>query len=94
MSDFNNQENDDILTLTTDDGEDVDFLVIAEITIDSGYYLILQPVELPEDMDEDEALVFKVTVSEDNAQRLTIENNDAVVDAVFEEYGRLLEERA
>ena len=92
MTDFNSTEKDDILTLTTDSGEDVDFIVIAEINLDIGHYLILQPVELPENMTEDEALVFAVTLSDDNAQRLTIVDDDLVVDAVFEEYDRLCSE--
>ena len=92
MADFNASQNDDILTLTTDSGEDVDFIVIAEINLDIGHYLILQPVELPEDMAEDEALVFQITLTADNEQRLTIVDDDPVVDAVFEEYDRLCSE--
>ena len=43
-------------------------------------------------MDDDEALVFKVQRGKDGADNFTIELDDAVIDAVFEEYNKLLDE--
>ncbi len=45
---------DDIITLTTADGEEVDFVEIAGIAHDGKFYAILQPVELLDGMDDDE----------------------------------------
>ena len=83
---------DDIVTLLSADGEEVDFVEIAGIAHKGNFYAILQPVELLEGMDEDEALVFKVTRGADAEDNFEIEMDDDIIDAVFEEYNRLLDE--
>ena len=83
---------DDIVTLLSADGEEVDFVEIAGIAHKGNFYAILQPVELLEGMDEDEALVFKVTRGADGEDNFEIEMDDDIIDAVFEEYNRLLDE--
>ncbi len=52
----------------------------------------MQPVELLDGMEEDEALVFKVTRGQDGEDKFEIELDDSVIDAVFDEYNRLLDE--
>ncbi len=90
MTDFENE--DDIITLTTAEGEEVDFVEIAGIAHKGNFYAILQPVELLDGMDDDEALVFRVTKGRDGDQ-FSIETDDAIIDAVFAEYNRLLDEQ-
>lgn len=85
-------EDDDIITLQTADGEDIDFLEIAGIAYNGGFYMILQPVELLDGMADDEALVFKVERGKDGDDKFEIELDDEVIDAVFFEYNRLLDE--
>lgn len=85
-------ENDDIITLQLSDGEEIDFVEIAGIALDKDFYAILQPVELVEGMSEDEALVFKVTRGIDGEDKFEIELRDEIVDKVFQEYNRLLDE--
>ena len=89
MSDLNLE--DDILTLTTPDGEEVEFVEVAAITLDSAFYAILQPLEPVEGIAEDEALVFEVSKSADGEDNFTLIDDDKVIDAVFAEYNRLLE---
>lgn len=89
----NYDENDDIVTLTTADGEEVDFVEIAGIAYKGKFYAILQPVELIEGMDDDEALVFLVTRGKDGSDQFSIETDDSIVDGVFAEYNRLLDEQ-
>lgn len=86
------EEDEDIITLLTASGEEVDFVEIAGIAYKGNFYAILQPVELLEGMEEDEALVFKVTRGEDGEDKFEIELDDDVIDAVFKEYNRLLDE--
>ncbi len=83
---------DDIITLTTADGEEVDFVEIAGIAHDGKFYAILQPVELLEGMDDDEALVFEVVRNADGSDGFNVVLDDEIIDAVFAEYNRLLEE--
>ena len=85
-------DDDDIITLMTAEGEEVDFIEIAGIAYRGNFYAILQPVELLDGMDEDEALVFKVSRGKEGEDKFEIELDDAVIDAVFEEYNKLLDE--
>ena len=86
------EEDNDIITLTSADGEEVDFVEIAGSAYKGNFYAVLQPVELLEGMDDDEALVFKVTRSANGEDNFEIEMDDDIIDAVFEEYNRLLDE--
>lgn len=84
-------ENDDIITLKSADGENIDFIEIAGIALKGSFYVILQPVELLEGMSDDEALVFKLERLESGEDKYTIVLEDEIVDAVFEEYYKLLD---
>lgn len=86
------EDDDDIVTLLSADGEEIDFIEIAGIAYKGNFYAILQPVELLDGMDEDEALVFKVTRGKDGEDKFEIELDDVVIDAVFAEYNKLLDE--
>lgn len=85
-------DDDDIVTLLSADGEEIDFVEIAGIAYKGSFYAILQPVELLDGMDDDEALVFKVTRGKDGEDKFEIELDDAIIDAVFAEYNKLLDE--
>lgn len=98
MDNYNNgfieeelEEGDDIVTLMSADGEEIDFLEIAGIAYNGNFYAILQPVELLEGMADDEALVFKVERDNEGNDKFTIVIDDDIIDAVFVEYGKLYE---
>ncbi|MBR2025466.1 MAG: DUF1292 domain-containing protein [Clostridia bacterium] len=82
---------DDIVTLLSATGEEIDFVEIAGIAHKGNFYAILQPVELLEGMADDEALVFKVSRGPDGEDKFEIELDDKIIDAVFAEYNRLLD---
>lgn len=86
------EDDDDIVTLLSANGEEIDFVEIAGIAYKGAFYAILQPVELLDGMDEDEAMVFKVTRGKDGEDKFEIELDDAVIEAVFAEYNKLLDE--
>ena len=83
---------DDVITLLSSDGEEIDFVEVAGIALTTGYYAILQPVQLLDGMDDDEALVFKVTRDPNGNDNFEIELADEIIDKVFAEYNRLLDE--
>ncbi len=87
-----NTNTDDVITLMTANGEEVCFTKIAVIVNDGILYAILQPVELLEGMDDDEALVFRVSKTVNGSESFEIETDDEIVDTVFAEYDRLYEE--
>ncbi len=90
---FDFEDEDSIVTLTSADGEEIDFVEIAGIAHRGNFYVILQPVEPLEGMDEDEALVFKVTQGRDGEDHFEIELDEEIINAVFAEYDRLWEEQ-
>ena len=87
-----NEEYDDIITLTSESNEEIDFVNIAQIVYQSKIYAILQPVELLDGMDEDEAFVFEVKTDEEGQNSYTIVTDDEIIDEVFSRYNQLLEE--
>ncbi|MBQ7906463.1 MAG: DUF1292 domain-containing protein [Clostridia bacterium] len=97
MSDINEimddefAQDDDIVTLLSADGKEIDFIEIAGIAHKGAFYAILQPVELLEGMADDEALVFKVSRTDTGEDKFEIELDDEIIEAVFAEYNRLLD---
>ena len=89
---MSNEEYEDIITLTSENNEEIDFVNIAQIVYQSKIYAILQPVELLDGMDEDEALVFEVENDEEGQNSYTIVTDDEIIDEVFSRYNQLLEE--
>lgn len=90
---MNYEDNDDIITLLSADGEEIDFVEIAGIAYNGRFYAILQPAELLEGMDDDEALVFEVSRNKDGEDKFEIVLDEDIIDHVFEEYNRLLDEQ-
>ena len=82
---------DDIVTLLSADGEEIDFVEIAGIAHKGNFYAILQPVELIEGMADDEALVFHVSRDENGNDKFEIVLDDEIIDAVFKSYNELLD---
>lgn len=82
---------DDIVTLLSVTGEEIKFVEIAGIAHKGNFYAILQPVELIEGMNEDEALVFKVTRGQNGEDKFEIELDDEIINAVFKTYYELLD---
>lgn len=86
------EEGDDIVTLLSANGEEIDFVEIAGIAHEGKFYAILQPVELLEGMDDDEALVFEVGTKEDGSSVFEIVLDEEIIDIVFEKYNELLDQ--
>ena len=85
-------DEDDIVTLVAENGQEIDFVEIAGIAYRGNFYAILQPVELLDGMSDDEALVFKVSTGKDGTDSFDIELDDAVIEAVFKEYNKLYDD--
>lgn len=85
-------EDDDIVTLFSQDGKKISFTEVAGIVFEGKFYAILQPLELLEGMSEDEALVFAVSSGENGEDQFNLVLDDRIIDGVFKEYDRLYEE--
>ncbi len=86
--DIKNQEefnDDEIMVLVDDDGQEVEFHHIATLDYKDEWYIYLQPLDLGE-MDEDEMLIFKIEADEDgNDLFMPVEDED-LLDKLYEEY--------
>ena len=52
-------ENDEIVTMTYDDGTSENFFTIAELDYKGKWYIYLEPVDPSDDFEEDEVLVYE-----------------------------------
>ena len=91
--DVNEEEEEEVITLATPDGEEVDFTELAAVEFEDKLYVIMQPVELFEGMEDDEALVFAVTDENEEDARFDVVSDDRIIDGVFAEYYKLLDEQ-
>ena len=84
LLDDNNCEN---IKLTSDDGVETLFEQVAIIPIEDNVYALLHPLDKIDGVEEDQALVFLIDEEND---KIVLEQNDDIVDEVFEEYYELL----
>jgi len=82
-------DEDSIITLTDDEGNDVDFLLLDVVEYDGGDYLVLLPLDEEED-EEDNVLILKVEQTEEGESYAGIED-DNVLNAVFDLFNAQLE---
>lgn len=79
-----------VVTLFTDEGEEIEFIEVSVVRYKDETYSILQPIDLFEGMAEDEAFVFRVTKNEEGEDRFEMVTDDALIDEVFAEYNKML----
>lgn len=77
---FFDTDNFDNVTVTDNNGNDIEFEQVALVDYEENYYTILSPVTKLEGVGEDEALVFLVNEAEDC---LTYCEDEATAQAVF-----------
>jgi uncharacterized protein YrzB (UPF0473 family) len=83
---MDNQEN--IVSLMDDKGNEVDFEVIATLSFKENDYAILMPL----DAEEDAAYIFRIDNDDIGEEILVPIEDDDEFDEVREEYERLMEE--
>ena len=80
------------VTITTDDGRDIEFVEIAEIPLNGRVFTILQPTEEMDELDPDDVLIFEVLTDEDGNDIVELVDDDETIDAVSEAFYALSEE--
>lgn len=86
------ENNTDPIILYDEDDKEVKFEQIAIIPLNDSLYAILKPMEEMEGVAEDEAIVFAFETDEESDEVLTVVEDDAVIDAVFDEYYKLIKD--
>ena len=85
------ENNTDPVVFYNEMGDAVSFEQIALIPLNGRIYVILKPTEKMEGVGEDEAFVFEIT-EQDGEEVIVIVEDFTVINAVFDEYEKLLEE--
>ena len=86
------ENNTDPIILYDENDQEVEFEQIAIIPLNDSLYAILKPVEEMEGVAEDEAVVFALETDEEGDEVLSVVEDDAEIDAVFDEYYKMLRE--
>ncbi|MBR1625124.1 MAG: DUF1292 domain-containing protein [Clostridia bacterium] len=70
-------ENDEIITMTYDDGTSENFFSLAELEYEGKWYNYLEPVDPPEDYEEGEVIVYEEATDENGEEIfLPVEDDD------------------
>ncbi len=91
MTDFNNtpdmneEEYDDVVVMTDDEGNEFLYDIAARIEKNDSEYVVL----VPQDENDDEVVILKSVIVDDETEELVPEEDEDVTDAVFEEFKQL-----
>ena len=85
-------EDDSTIVLFDEKDNEVEFEQIALIPLKNKAYAILKPVKPMEGVADDEAIVFALIEDESGEDLLSIETDEEIITAVFDEYYKLLDE--
>ncbi len=80
------EEYNGVITLYDENKEPHDFFELGAVDIEDKTYVVLQPVELEEDMDESDVLIFELSYLDDSDEALlTPVEDEALAEKVLEE---------
>lgn len=82
---------DERVTLTTDEGEDIEFEIVTELALGDDFYAIMQPIKPLDGVGKDEALVFRIIEKEDGDEYELVIDDD-LLDSVFDSYNAMLDD--
>ncbi|MBO4539860.1 MAG: DUF1292 domain-containing protein [Clostridia bacterium] len=85
-------EDDEIVTMTYEDGTTEDFFCIAELDYEGKWYAYLQPVEETDDFAEDEVLIYEIGEDENGDEIFLPVEDDDLLDKLVEELNNSVDE--
>jgi uncharacterized protein YrzB (UPF0473 family) len=90
-------DEDDLVTITDEDGNDVDCAILAVIEHGGAEYALLSPVDQLEAAERDDGgqidmYIFAYAVDEQGQQLFSSVDDDAVYEAVREEFSLLIDQ--
>ncbi|MBR5900278.1 MAG: DUF1292 domain-containing protein [Clostridia bacterium] len=83
---------EDIVTLTTDDGKKLKFYFVGTIEYKGKIYSAFEPAEEMEGVEDDDLIIFELSGDDEETAELLPVEDEALLDEVFEEFCRVLEE--
>lgn len=83
---------DEIVELTTEDGKKLKFYFVGTIEYKGKYYSAFEPAEQIEGMEDDDLVIFELSGDDEETADLLPVEDEKLLDEVFEEFCRVLEE--
>lgn len=83
---------DQIVELTTDDGKKLKFYFVGTIEYKGKNYSAFEPAEHIDGIEDDDLVIFELAGDDEETADLLPVEDEALLDEVFEEFCRLLEE--
>ena len=83
---------EDIVELTTDDGKKLKFFFVGTIEYKGKAYSAFEPAEEIDGLSEDDLVIFDLSGDDEETAELIPIEDEALLDEVFEEFCRVLEE--
>lgn len=80
----NHDEQENILLLTDEDGNDIPFALLDEIELDGKRYAVLAPLEEDEDDEEGGVLIYRVEDSADGTESFADVEDERELQRVFD----------
>ena len=83
---------DDIVELTTEDGKKLKFYFVGTIEYKGKNYSAFEPAEQIDGIEDDDLIIFELSGDDEKTADLLPVEDDKLLDEVFEEFCRVLEE--
>ncbi|MBQ3219018.1 MAG: DUF1292 domain-containing protein [Clostridia bacterium] len=85
-------DEEDIVELTTDDGKRLKFYFVGTIEYKGKNYSAFEPAEQIDGIEDDDLVIFELAGDDEETADLLPVEDEALLDEVFEEFCRVLEE--
>ena len=85
-------EDEDIVELTTEDGKKLKFYFVGTIEYKGKNYSAFEPAEQIDGIEDDDLIIFELAGDDEETADLLPVEDDAVLDAVFQEFCKALDE--
>ena len=85
-------DEEDIVELTTDDGKKLKFYFVGTIEYKGKNYSAFEPAEQIDGIEDDDLVIFELAGDDEETADLLPVEDEALLDEVFEEFCRDLEE--
>lgn len=83
---------DDIVELTTEDGKKLKFYFVGTIEYKGKNYSAFEPAEQIDGIEDDDLIIFELAGDDEETADLLPVEDEKLLDEVFEEFCRILEE--
>lgn len=82
------KKENNIVTLNGENNKKMDFIIDCELEYDGYKYQILRPVDKFDDLEEDQAIVFRIEETNDGEEYF-IEENDEIITEIENIYNNM-----